>query len=471
MPTHMLSTCLIGCEPGVAVQPIWPDRKYNNLFLQTIRDWGDLTEVELLPGETVLKLSRHVYDRKQYTWMGLYSYALPYGAKRLNTFIGAGFFLEGRETFGANAGLSYLENVLHHFIVGHVHDGQLAGPVSEISPESFTEPKGLEVLEASINTVKGGVGLSSMRKPAKTGRLFVDIGAKPSPEFIARDLARAQIGPEFQNYHTLLVGRPPVEETDRRRLVKFDVMSHDEVLALEPKLRTRAGKSAPSVASRTPLPVGKQSDPRLLADQRRDIAAALDGQSKENSKFFSGVIVGIGATALFFLLLMAIDRFGAQQSGADRAGANVTASMEPGASPTASIGIDSYDQAGARKVVDDYFARIKAGQTTKALAMWSPEVRPAVTAGELSQTMRRYSEYQATTEIAGPPEVSRDVVRIKVPVQISGRFDDQNIDSTGIVTLEKRLADSGADWMIAGFEISKQLADPVVAAGAPPRPD
>lgn len=447
-----MTTCLIGCDPGVTVRPFWTREQYPAAFLQALGDWGDLHELRLLPGESILKLSRHHIDDRIFTWMALYVQVDPYRSMRKYGFLGAGLLLDADETVAGAPAVAHLDQVVSSFLSIAAPERKLTLPLADLTRETLPFPETTYRLEASIEKLPGRGGLRPRADRAPGKILFIDIS---DPGQNAHYMEAAQRDPQFREYHTLLLGRAPAP-SDERTLKKLEIVTHQDFLdragrgkkhevraSRSTDTQRRTSYSIPSVAK---APSWAETGPSLY-----DFDAKLPARPTPpvHDRFYHGMVVGIMGTAAFFVVLTVFLLLVASWSGLlpERSDPTNTAINGVAEAPETES-MQSPSTLAAAESVNAFFQDLADGREIEARGRWTSRGR-ANGFGEVRQWRQRFTDVQVRTE--QPLELPRDgdILQVQVPLTISASaLDGSSNTGRGRAVLRRSPTDAATAWYI-----------------------
>ena len=449
-------TCLIGSDPAVTVRPFWTAEPLAGSFLSELSEWADLHEMRLLPGELLLKLSRHEFEDTVFTWMALYVQADPYQSSRKHGFLGAGFFLAGNQAVPGQQAVAHLAAVVSALLDVAAPKRKLTLPISQLSEELLPLPPTAAALEFERSSSSGRQRAGAADEPVVGGILFVDIS---DPAQNARYMGEAQLQPEYRKYHTVLVGHPP-EAGDDRILKPLDIVSHEHfAVGAAPSVRTiRRDRSGGHGG-------GYQAQPRAEARIRAEVfapgrselrPAELHLPSSRNLNFYRGMIWGIVGTAAFFLALFLLGLIFVPR---------LIRSPSPGETPAVSPQADLAPAAPAEssvtnpavETVERFFADLEAGRDQEARDRWASRSRVAGF-GEFANWYNRFSEVRVVAGEVSERPAEGAILRTDIAIAIMAlRSEGRTISGQGEVQLRRDSAEADEAWYIDRISLEPPL--------------
>jgi len=478
----MVTTCLIGSSPSVAVRTFWAeDQSLSAAFVAQLRNWANLDELRLEPKESVIKVARHYHGGKTYTWIALYRAAGGYKTERKTTNMGVGFCLTGLEAVHGRVALDYLVETLQAFLDIYAPDGALTKKMVALSPEEFREPASGDALRRDVFERTEGIGLAARSKEVVGGTLFFDLVGPDERDKIADYIDACQADPKFEDYHTLLIGDAP-KASESRLNTGVEVVSATNFLAdkIPPK-----PVAAPGQPARDALP----DHDRLTASSRGAELQHLTRMYVDRSPprvrreaepgYYRGILHGaVGAVVVMtiFLLLVGHPFSGRSTDGGGGVvnQAQIQGTPEELATPDVSgggstggdFGYTSGHEATAKEATNAvirYFDYLERRHVDAALGMWVPEIRPAADPTKVEAAFRQFSAYHATVRDSSPPAVVDGALRAEVPVKITMIFNGERFSRKGTVKLVAQAGEPG-HWQIEGADVGSE--DPVKLAAS-----
>lgn len=411
----MVSTSLIGTDTQVRVRPFWPRDPLPSDFLAQLNGWADLTELVLPPGGEALKIARHVYEERVFTWIGLYRHADAFESSRKHNFIGAGFFLREPDIADATAAITYLFDALQAFMQKYVRDSRQTAALFEIDQASIAIPESAAALDKSIQPRSGPGGLTpAERSRLGTGLVFID-SKDVKADLAARYVEWAQSGWQFAKYHTLIIGTKPT----KMLMTKHKAFTPRELERLKPPAPPRppSKRAAPGQPQKHRTDSSDRgSGPRFSS---RPQSLALDDISLVKDRHDQGVVKGIIGTLCGVLIVWGLYIAQLWVTRSPIPDQTITAvpvtTTSAAIGPIASAGSD--DLGAAYKTTEQFF-RTLCGRGSSS-DFWALGIQPL----EIDAFKQRYVPLcPLTVELgtASGPDSVDGIVRTQIEIRAKG---------------------------------------------------